>query len=243
MCHEKYRLGVTRRCLNDGHVFCSGRTDAERGSSGSSRTNGKPRRARRHAACESEFDYYGWRDRGNWRRAARIHFDIAGALSPISEQSEPAKDARNCAENCDYPSECRWRMVQATQRPCSAVSSPSPTAAAPEPTLPPTTFEHILEGIDGGSSQSSYADGPTSEPRQQQHQHSEPEPGKEGFWRHLMLSAMQRRASAAAKSAGPSRLTAVESSQAGGDACFIVGPSESEDEGYQEVPVKMLSPV
>ncbi|EAT90019.1 hypothetical protein HBI56_035050 [Parastagonospora nodorum] len=83
-CHRNYHLGATRRCLDDGHNFCSGTTTIKAWR--------KPisRRAKRHRACPSEFDYAGWKAMGRWRRGSGI------------------TKKRNCWASCDYPSECRW---------------------------------------------------------------------------------------------------------------------------------------
>ena len=63
LCHRTYKLGVTRRCLDDGHRFCSGVTVVHKAG-----TNGHRRGARvkRHKACASEFDYAGWKTWGDW---------------------------------------------------------------------------------------------------------------------------------------------------------------------------------
>lgn len=85
-CHRKYHLGATRRCLDEGHNFCSGTTTIKAWR--------KPvsRRTKRHRACASEFDYAGWKAMGRWRR---------GSGSGIGKK-------KNCWASCDYPSECRW---------------------------------------------------------------------------------------------------------------------------------------
>ncbi|KAF1979509.1 hypothetical protein BU23DRAFT_636530 [Bimuria novae-zelandiae CBS 107.79] len=79
-CRRTYSMGVTPRCLEDGHVFCTGTTAVK--------TWRRPLRAartKRHRACTSEFDYQGWKTWGRWKRSGR-----------------------HCWNNCDYPSECRW---------------------------------------------------------------------------------------------------------------------------------------
>ena len=45
---------------------------------------------KRHVPCVSEFDYQGWLEWGEWRRA------------------EKKDGQRDCWRYCDYPSECRW---------------------------------------------------------------------------------------------------------------------------------------
>src|ERR1700712_4611649 len=59
ICNRVYQLGVTRRCLDDGHMFCAGTTTVKR----SRKTN---KRVMRHKACASEFDYQGWKAWGTW---------------------------------------------------------------------------------------------------------------------------------------------------------------------------------
>ncbi|KAI9767412.1 MAG: hypothetical protein M1835_007042, partial [Candelina submexicana] len=83
LCKCSYPLGVTRRCLRDGHFFCSGSTVSK-----------KSGVRKHHGACSSEFDYTGWKQKANWRR----------------EQFLPAtgRDSNDCWNNCDYPSQCRW---------------------------------------------------------------------------------------------------------------------------------------
>lgn len=84
LCHRTYPLAATRRCLDDGHYFCTGAR--------ATRTvRGEPiRRARRAKACPSEFDYHGWKAWGAWRRAER------------------GEGVGGCEGRCDYPSACRW---------------------------------------------------------------------------------------------------------------------------------------
>jgi hypothetical protein len=86
-CHRNYKLGVTRRCLDDGHRFCSGTMSAK------AWQNPVQNRSKRHRACASEFDYVGWKAWGRWRRGA----------SKIKDGSK-----KDCWNTCDYPSECRW---------------------------------------------------------------------------------------------------------------------------------------
>lgn len=82
LCHRTYKLSVTIRCLEEGHIFCSGTASA----------NGRhsPRRS-----CNSEFDYSGWSAMHEWRRQT-MGLDAEKGSS------------RNCWLYCDYPSECRW---------------------------------------------------------------------------------------------------------------------------------------
>ncbi|KAL2429112.1 hypothetical protein ABEF95_013289 [Exophiala dermatitidis] len=82
LCHSRYPLGVTRRCLVDGHYYCSGETDKP-----SLRKRKKPK------SCTSEFDYHSWKQWGDWRRKVLQSMDNPRIL-------------RGC-DFCDYPSQCR----------------------------------------------------------------------------------------------------------------------------------------
>ncbi|EXJ80130.1 hypothetical protein A1O1_08272, partial [Capronia coronata CBS 617.96] len=81
LCHSRYPLGVTRRCLVDGHYYCSGETDRP-----SLRKRKKPK------SCSSEFDYHSWKAYGEWRRK-------------VLRAMENPRILRGC-DYCDYPSQC-----------------------------------------------------------------------------------------------------------------------------------------
>ncbi|KAJ9612645.1 hypothetical protein H2200_004242 [Cladophialophora chaetospira] len=83
LCHSRYALGVTRRCLVDGHYYCSGESDKPSG-----------RKKKKHKACSSEFDYAAWTVWGEWRRKA---------LRALQND----RVFKGC-ENCDFPSQCRY---------------------------------------------------------------------------------------------------------------------------------------
>lgn len=83
LCRSRWPLGVTRRCLVDGHLYCSGDT---------SQPNLKKKKGQ---SCSSEFDYVGWKDWGAWKR---------NALKTISNPRIPS----GC-ERCEFPSQCRYR--------------------------------------------------------------------------------------------------------------------------------------
>ena len=85
MCNNRWRLGATRRCLVDGHYYCSGQ----------SQINVKPRK--KGQSCSSEFDYVGWRLWGDWKQKA-------------GRAMEDPKLRRGC-ETCVYPSECRYNKA------------------------------------------------------------------------------------------------------------------------------------
>ncbi|ETN40188.1 uncharacterized protein HMPREF1541_04464 [Cyphellophora europaea CBS 101466] len=82
LCRNRYALGVTRRCLYDGHYYCSGETNVK-----------NLKKKRKGQACSSEFDYEGWDEYGEWRRKALHMIDNTKVLT-------------RC-EKCDFPSMCR----------------------------------------------------------------------------------------------------------------------------------------
>ncbi|KIW71754.1 hypothetical protein PV04_03888 [Phialophora macrospora] len=83
LCHSRYALGVTRRCLVDGHYYCAGESD-------------KPsmRKKKKQKACSSEFDYGAWKVWGEWRRN-------------ILRMMQNDRIFKGC-ESCDFPSHCRY---------------------------------------------------------------------------------------------------------------------------------------
>ncbi|EXJ75505.1 uncharacterized protein A1O5_00011 [Cladophialophora psammophila CBS 110553] len=83
LCHSQYPLGVTRRCLVDGHYYCSGQTDWP-----------SLKKKKKLRACSSEFDYAAWKTWGAWRR---------GILKIVQNE----KVSKGC-EYCDFPSQCRY---------------------------------------------------------------------------------------------------------------------------------------
>lgn len=167
MCHVTYPIGATRRCLDDGHFFCSGTTTIK-----AWRKSVSPkRRVKKHRACASEFDYSGWKVWGEWRReehAASEAFDDftsgstfsddesdSGASSCCSDERAPPPSGstkKDCWNKCDYPSECRWGKqfgVQTPPKTQTPVVTSSETFSQPElppapASQPPTSFESIL---------------------------------------------------------------------------------------------------
>ena len=83
LCRSKWALGVTRRCLVDGHLYCSGEA---------SQPNLKKKR--KGQSCSSEFDYVGWKDWSAWKRNA-----LKTMLNP--------RIPKGC-EKCEFPSQCRY---------------------------------------------------------------------------------------------------------------------------------------
>ncbi|KAH0536919.1 hypothetical protein FGG08_006257 [Glutinoglossum americanum] len=86
-CNATYPLGVTRRCLNDGHYFCQRIPKI-----------GRSGRVRHYKSCRNEFDFTGWSLRAEWRRD-RYPDNCAD------------REQRDCSNFCDYPSHCRWGDV------------------------------------------------------------------------------------------------------------------------------------
>ncbi|KAL6245277.1 hypothetical protein RBB50_008052 [Rhinocladiella similis] len=86
LCHSRYPLGVTRRCLVDGHYYCSGETDRP----------SLRKKKKKTKSCSSEFDYVAWKAWLTWRRKV---FQIAN--------SNPPRTLQGC-ENCEFPSQCRY---------------------------------------------------------------------------------------------------------------------------------------
>lgn len=83
LCHSRYPLGVTRRCLVDGHYYCSGEANQP-----------NLRKKKKKQSCSSEFDYVAWREWGDWRRMA------------LKILKKP-RFSGGC-ENCVFPSQCRY---------------------------------------------------------------------------------------------------------------------------------------
>jgi hypothetical protein len=109
LCRNRYPLGVTRRCLYDGHYYCSGE---------SGQPNLKKKKGR---ACSSEFDYEGWETYGDWR---------ARAL----QQRENGRNLRGC-EMCKFPSQCRtppvlFPVTKKEKKKTTTTPTTSTTAAA-----------------------------------------------------------------------------------------------------------------
>lgn len=102
LCRNRYPLGVTRRCLYDGHYYCSGETNVK-----------NLKKKKKGHACSSEFDYEGWDEYGEWKRKA---------LQRITNARAPQK-----CENCDFPSMCRTPVDQyPVKKERKSVSSPPP---------------------------------------------------------------------------------------------------------------------
>lgn len=109
LCHSRYPLAATRRCLHDGHLFCAGVAVSKRTGA-----------VRKRVACSSEFDYVGWKAWGEWRRETQPHTCKRSA-------------GKDCHDDCSYPSECRWGKKYGGESPevKSRYVAFSPGAAAP----------------------------------------------------------------------------------------------------------------
>ncbi|KAI4195636.1 MAG: hypothetical protein LQ350_007080 [Teloschistes chrysophthalmus] len=127
-CRTGYEIGVTRRCLIDDHMLCYGQTIRK-----------KARKPKRVKACQSEFDYVGWANLGEWKRKQ------AGSDSQAEEQ-QPKRD---CFGNCDWPSQCRWapkQQVQPEKETAQEAGPPSAsTSADPSPGAKPTTDNVLVK--------------------------------------------------------------------------------------------------
>ena len=93
LCRSHFPLAATRRCLEDGHYFCAG-TSVDR----------KSGKIKKHNSCGSEFDYIGWKAWGDWRREYHRQ-----------KKSDPVQGSKDCANHCDFPSECRWTAKRAVK--------------------------------------------------------------------------------------------------------------------------------
>lgn len=213
ICHRAYPLGTTRRCLDDGHYFCSGVTTVKTWRASVNRRRSK--RTKKHQACASEFDYSGWKAFGEWRRneGAIRNASFTDLVGFSTHDDSKNKVARSCWDGCDFPSECRWGSHHGAQ----ASSAASPILPSPEggqeeedpltivgielaPTqllqadsikldtdfTPPTTFDDILDRHQEGELS------PLS-----------PKDLRDRFWDGILDSARQRRSRKSAKAHSP----------------------------------------
>ena len=97
LCRTRYPLGATRRCLVDGHFYCSGEMD---------RPNLK--KNKKGQSCSSEFDYIGWKSIEQWKRKMRKSGRFTIAREPVG------------CEKCEFPSECRYESHNV---PCKDINS------------------------------------------------------------------------------------------------------------------------
>ncbi|KAN0109969.1 hypothetical protein V8E51_006356 [Hyaloscypha variabilis] len=131
LCGSVYRLGVTRRCLEDGHFFCSITTPPPspvHSSDESKSQKSRKTKKRRPKGCRAEFDYTGWEAYNEWRREIRgIKYQCAFS-SPSSssssnrrplttglEEEEVRNEKKDCYRDCDFPSECLNERIGASE--------------------------------------------------------------------------------------------------------------------------------
>ncbi|KAG4026885.1 hypothetical protein MFRU_035g00370 [Monilinia fructicola] len=128
ICHSVYRLGVTRRCLEDGHYFCSLPTPPPSPSPMSPSPSSislpslisipkkKKKRRRQPRGCRAEFDYTGWEQYNQWRRETAAQKSASHALQ-TSHFGPPLKTNKDCYRDCDFPSECQTLQIQSAVTP------------------------------------------------------------------------------------------------------------------------------
>lgn len=140
-------------------MFCAGTTTVKNW-----RKALNPRKAKKHRACGSEFDYRGWKSFGRWRRSGRrgsIYDDSDNdsdsgsdaSSSSLSKSSDSHSTSaanggkslsKDCWNTCDYPSECRWGRQFGVHTPLT-VDFPALSTETLTPRPPSTTFEGILK--------------------------------------------------------------------------------------------------
>ncbi|KAK5168907.1 uncharacterized protein LTR77_006216 [Saxophila tyrrhenica] len=231
LCNRVYRLGTTRRCLDDGHHFCAGTTTVKR-----SRKSG--RKVVRHKACASEFDYAGWKAWGVWRRGCRVQRAAAEELERFLEvdgmgdvagqqpcDGTATGEEKDCWGECDYPSECRWGKQYGVAAP---TATPEVTVTAPllpassdddmieaEDSPAGTTFEDILLDISSIADEDLLADLTHSVCTEEEHPHSpastptptSPVDEKKPSMTDLLESAKRRKRRSAGAATSPLALT------------------------------------
>ncbi|KAL6707853.1 hypothetical protein ACN47E_003753 [Coniothyrium glycines] len=102
-CRTSYPLGTTRRCLEDGHYFCSGISSTSQW-----RQPLSSKKSKKHRACGSEFDYQGWKTRAHWRRGNTRQHAAVTQQRKKKKNNDKKEKQKDCWNTCDYPSECRW---------------------------------------------------------------------------------------------------------------------------------------
>jgi len=189
-CNRSYRLGVTRRCLDDGHAFCSGTTTIKNW-----RKSTNPRRMKKHRACGSEFDYSGWKAWGRWRRGGTKNTNLNPSNDPkvaTGPSQTPDQGKKDCWNVCDYPSECRWGKKYGIHTPVETVFPTLQVNTAP---VANTTFEGILKPENCKSVKKSMDHDKTT------------------FWGALLASAERRRSADAGQHASSPLSTVTEEAE------------------------------
>ncbi|KAH9864661.1 hypothetical protein J1614_010596 [Plenodomus biglobosus] len=182
-CAHSYPLGVTRRCLDDGHRFCSGTTTVK-----AWRKPSGTRRVKKHRACASEFDYSGWKAWTRWRRDVRED-DPSRRRSHVPQQKPVRR--KDCWNNCSYPSECRWGKTYGVHTPTEVVFPSTDLAAITTAYSPLPVQQADLTSTLNQSTK--YTLSPTKTPHTNK---------DTGFWTSLLASA-ERRKSGTTHTASP----------------------------------------
>lgn len=191
-CHRSYRLGVTRRCLDDGHYYCSGTSTIK-----AWRKPKSSRRVKKHRACASEFDYSAWKEWGRWRRGGPGNKATRSTGCSVGGQARDIEQGnKDCWNTCDYPSECKWGKKFGIHTPIETVFPPTETNTLPTLTAPiNTTSEGILK------------------PENCKRIKSSKNPERATFWAALVAS-VERKKSGSGRSLSP-LCTATETTDAG----------------------------
>ncbi|KAI8939227.1 hypothetical protein NX059_005053 [Plenodomus lindquistii] len=185
-CRNSYPLSATRRCLDDGHLFCSGTTTVK-----SWRKPSTSRRVKKHRACASEFDYSGWKAWARWRR--EIHDDEIRGPARRQQGQKPHAPRKDCWNTCTYPSECRWGKRYGVHTPIESVFpttdlSPISTAYTSPSTVQNATTPSALNRA------SDVALTPTPETRISNLPTTSRTSKDTHFWTSLLASAERRKA-------------------------------------------------
>lgn len=101
VCKSRYPLSVTRRCLIDGHLYCSGQAS-------SPQKDSAKRRKKDGQGCTSEFDYAGWAEWGNWKRKVLALNTYAQAAMDRERRVRVRNPIIWGCEGCNFPSQCRY---------------------------------------------------------------------------------------------------------------------------------------
>ncbi|KAL0254839.1 hypothetical protein SLS55_009363 [Diplodia seriata] len=224
VCHRTYPLGTTRRCLDDGHYFCSGVTTAKTWRASTSPR--KSRKAKKHRACASEFDYGGWKAFGQWRRneeairgasfADMVDFSISddGLVSP--RPPVQSNVSRDCWNGCDFPSECRWGSQHGVEAACAAMPIlPSPleedsevSSALHQPASTPEAIKLDTTFAANNTPPTTF-DGILDHHQEGELSPLSPKELRGRFWDGIIDSARQRRSSKSIKEHSPLALNPV----------------------------------
>lgn len=116
ICHSNYPLGVTRRCLHDGHYLCAGNATHSK----------RTRRVKKNKPCLSEFDYEGWSRWGRWRR------------NNTQDQKHVIYRGKDCWNHCDFPSHCMHQNVR-------VIETPNLDSMLSRQADPAATFDRFIE--------------------------------------------------------------------------------------------------